>query len=457
MGNTESTGLKMCSGNSLYTYANRNSLKEEMNIQSRVGYVKQAKSVPGPQYRQAMKLLPTSCQQQVSQQQMGQRQRQQQQDIPDKESQRLQIEVVEPKQQAQQEAPAKRPTFNVYVECIKDQIAEELPLPALEESATEDLEKEMKEKKMNCFTGLFGNVIVHENGLVLYTDINGEKYCEDFDAGQITKCFPLGIRGGNMSKSIWFNDVVERDSCFDAMTLEYNSVWTAKLKDISAPPSYDEVISSPERYEVPEYDSETVSAQTMSSPVAGFAASSLSYQLMDVTESETEEESDNPDDHIKVFEGLDGMQVIVHEDNLVLFTDINGDKHCQNYNPHHLRKVFPLGISGGGLPKSIWFEEAQERDLCFALMQWNMDEVDEAEIVEPPVQEFMGLYGDVTLKHNGEIEYTSFTGEPVKTTFEPDTLQPTFPLGISFGGLPKTIWFDNSENRQKALEAMRKM
>merc|ERR1711879_55280 len=138
---------------------------------------------------------------------------------------------------------------------------------------------------------------IHENGLVLYTDINGEKYCEEFNPTCLTKSFPLGISGGDMSKSIWFNDVIERDGCFDAMT--------EQLKEMS----------SPERYAVEE-----------------------------VSMSTTEDEED---DHVKVFEGLGGMQVIAHEDNLILFTDINGDKHCRPYNPHSLVKCFPNGISGG--------------------------------------------------------------------------------------------------------------
>jgi len=448
MGNTESTGLKMCSGNSLYTYTgDRTSLKEQMNMQSRVGYKPTlTKTIPAPQFRQH----------QVSQQQMGQRQRQQQQDFYKELQQPLEIEVIEPKQQAQQEAP----TFNVYVDCIKDKLAEDLPLPALEENETEDLAKDMKDRNMECFDGLFGNIIVHDSGLVLYTDINGEKFCEEFDAGSVSKCFPLGITGGDMSKSMWFDDIIARDSCFDAMTLRHNSVWTAQLKDVSDPPSYEEVIEEPCKFTPRELDdSETVIAQTCSSPVAGFASSSLSYTLVDaLSETESDCESDfDPDDHIKCFEGLGGMQVIVHEDNLVLFTDINGKKHCDNYNPHGLSKVFPSGITGGGLPKSIWFDDGQERDLCFALMQWNMDEVDEAMEVEPEPQEFMGLYGQVVLNHNGEIEYTSLTGDQVKTTFDPDTLQPTFPMGISYGGLPKTIWFDSAGQRSEALEAMKEM
>merc|ERR1719410_2555479 len=86
------------------------------------------------------------------------------------------------------------------------------------------LETEIRDRQMQCFEGLFGNVIVHDNGLVLYTDLNGEKFCEDFDPECLIKTFPLGISGGKLSKSVWFNDVIERDSCFDAMT--------AQLKDI---------------------------------------------------------------------------------------------------------------------------------------------------------------------------------------------------------------------------------
>lgn len=61
------------------------------------------------------------------------------------------------------------------------------------------------------------------------------------------------------------------------------------------------------------------------------------------------------------------------------------------------------------------------------------------------------------MKHSGEIEYTSLTGEEVKTTFDPEGLKPTFPMGISYGGLPKTIWFDSPEDRQTALKAMREI
>merc|ERR1719410_1380335 len=71
---------------------------------------------------------------------------------------------------------------------------------------------------MKVYEGLFGHVIVHVNGLVLYTDINGEKHCEDFEAEGLRKTFPMGISSGSLSKSIWFEDPVERDNCFDEMT-----------------------------------------------------------------------------------------------------------------------------------------------------------------------------------------------------------------------------------------------
>jgi len=417
MGNTESTGLKMCSGNSLYTYANRKSLKEQMNTQQRVGYGQTKQVYAAPQLRQA------------SQQQFGQCQMQQE----TYKEEPIELQVVSTKrQQAQQEPVKKKDTFNVYVSCIKDQLQEEQQLPALETEAQDDtqaIQQSMRENSMRCFEGLFGNVIIHDNGLALYTDINGEKYCEDFDADGIIKTFPLGISDGGLTKSIWFNDVIERDECFDAMTSKLQG-----SKD--APPSYEQVMSEPEKYALPLPEPEV---------------------QVDLEETESEEEEDD-DDHVKVFEGLGGMQVIVHEDNLILFTDINGDKHCRPYNPRTLQKTFPSGISGGDLPKSIWFDEEQERDLCFALMQWNLADLEEE--YQPPeedIKEYTGLYGAVFLHPDGIIEYTSLTGEMVRTYFEPAEVAGTFPMGISYGRLPKTIWFETQADREKCLEDMRKI
>jgi len=382
-----------------------------MNTQHRVGYgqAKQKFYDAAPQIRQA------------SQQQFGQCQMQQ--DTYDKEE-HIELQVVAGNQQAQQEPVKKKKTFNVYVSCIKDQLKEER-MPALEtETQAEDIEQGIRDRNMQCYEGLFGNVIIHDNGLALYTDINGEKYCEDFEADGLIKTFPLGISDGGLTKSIWFNDVIERDECFDAMT--------KKLKEKDAPPSYNEVVQNPEKYALSEQDDVEV----------------------DLNETESEEEGEE-DDHVKVFEGLGGMQVIVHEDNLVLFTDINGEKHCRAYDPRSLQKTFPSGISGGDLPKSIWFEEEQERDLCFALMQWNMAELDEyVPPEEEGIKEYSGLYGAVFLHPDGIIEYTSLTGEMIRTYFEPDEVQGTFPMGISYGRLPKTVWFETQEDREKCLEDM---
>merc|ERR1712038_141807 len=166
------------------------------------------------------------------------------------------------------------------------------------------------------------------------------------------------------------------------------------------PPSYEDVMANPGHY-VPQ------------------------RQQAQMALEECDEDEETEDDNMKVFEGINQRDVIVHADNLVLFTDINGTKHCVNYNPREIKKSFPNGISYGGLPKSIWFSDAQERDLCYALMlipeQWNMDayteEEEEADVYE-------GLYGRVTVDKGGQVEYTSLTGDrfgntKVKCYYEP--------------------------------------
>jgi len=260
---------------------------------------------------------------------------------------------------------------------------------------------------LSTFDGVFGNVIINMKGPVLYTDITGKQHCEYFDKETIEKIFPMGISFGGFTRSIWFKDGPSRDEAFEMM--------------ISMPPSYKAVLDNPERY--------------------------------DLAESEANVLAD--DDNMKVFEGINETNVIVHSDNLVLYTDLDKNKHCVSYNKRSIAKCVPKGICFGGLPRTIWFSDEMERDLCFMLMQWNMNEDIEATPLESPTQEYTGLYGSVVLHSDSQIGYTSLTGDNIKCFYEPKDIVATFPKGISFGRLPKTIWFGDVEEREKCIEAMR--
>jgi len=249
--------------------------------------------------------------------------------------------------------------------------------------------------KEEQFSGVFGNVTINRKGVVLYTDITGKQHCEDFDKETIEKIFPMGISFGGLTKSIWFKDGVSRDEAFEMM--------------FSMPPSYNTVSGNPTKYALP----------------------------------------------IKIFEGLNKTNVIVHSDNVVLYTDLDKNKHRVSYNKRCIKKCFPRGICFGGLPKVIWFSDVMERDLCFKLMQSNMDEDTDASRQNSPAQKYIGLYGGVVLHSDSQIEYTSLTGDSIKCFYEPTDILETFPMGISFGRLPKTIWFRQVEEREKCIEAMR--
>lgn len=241
------------------------------------------------------------------------------------------------------------------------------------------------------FEGLYGNVSIKKQGNLLYTDINGTKHNEDCDQNAIRKIFPMGISYGGLTKSIWFKDGSTRDEAFDFLT--------------SLPPSFNAVMNNPTKYVLPEDD-------------------------------------DCDDDAISMFDGINGRKVIVHSENLVLFTDIDNKKHCLHFNPYKIKKCFPFGIHGGGLPRTIWFDNHTERDQCFMAM-WLIEE-----------KLFNGLYGTVFLRSNSQIEFTSLSGDRMNCFYEASEIQETFPNGISYGGLTKTIWFPDNNECKKCIEAM---
>jgi len=307
------------------------------------------------------------------------------------------------------EEQVRKPSFNVHISCLEK---EEHFGTMSKQKVKQDLEVEMIDyyKADLSFTeGLFGNVILNKNHLVLYTDIKGEKHCEEYDRDNIGKIFPLGISFGGLSKSIWFKDAITRDETFDMM--------------VSLPPSYKAVMANPAKYAIGEDE---------------------------VLENDDE-------DNMKVFEGINNTNVIVHSENIVLYTDLNRSKHCIPFNKHNIRKCFPNGICDGGLPRTIWFDEEMERDLCFMLMRWNMEEECNRKSEESPAQKFCGLYGSVVLHTDSQIEFSALSGERVKCFYEPSQIKETFPKGISYGRLSKSIWFRDVEEREKCIEAMRKM
>jgi len=260
------------------------------------------------------------------------------------------------------------------------------------------------------FEGIFGNVVIKKVGLILYTDITGKKHCEEYNRDEIEKIFPMGISSGGLTKTIWFNDFEARDNCFEAMST-------------LPPPSYKQVIANHSDY-------------------------------VEMEEEEEEEEDSN----MKVFEGINGCHVFVHADNLVRYTDINGNKHFLHYNKHTIDKCFPNGIQHGGLNRTIWLKDEMERDLCFTLMQSNMEDDEVEEITEKSLKnKFNGLYGPVVLHKDSQIEFNSISGDHLKCFYNGSEIIESFPKGISYGRLPKTIWFRDVEDRDRCIEAMRKM
>jgi len=297
----------------------------------------------------------------------------------------------------QAEPASKKPSFNVYISCLdKD---EEMFTQTKADGDSEIIDNFKDD--LSVFMGVYGNVIINKQGLALYTDIRGRKHCEEYNKGEIRKIFPMGISSGGLAKTIWFKDDETCDNCFDVMT------------------------------NLP------------------------SDKAVDATEDEPVKEDDN-NDNMMVFEGVNSRNVIVHSENLVLYTDIKGNKHCISYNKHKITKCFPNGIQNGGLTKTIWFKDEMERDLCYMLMQWNLDEEDEEDITEKSSNhKFNGLCGSVFLNSDSQIEFTSLSGDIIKCFYEPSRIKETFPKGISYGRLPKTIWFQESQERDRCIEAMR--
>jgi len=395
MGNQQSGSLQFCSEAQLHTCRGAmTSYKSEFNM--RVGYISEHISKE-PRFQ--MQRFQNPHQHMPSQQQR-------QENLVEMTplSPKCFVETQKQELVMQADPAGKKPTFNVYISCLdKDEEQSTRTMSSKTDGEAEIIDHFKDD--LSIFMGVFGNVIINKEGLALYTDITGRKHCEEYNKVEIRKIFPMGISSGGLTKTIWFNDGETRDSCFDIMTTN----------------------------------------QMLSS-----------CKAVDARENKQVEEDDDSD-NLMVFEGVNCRNVIVHAENLVLYTDIKGNKHCIKYNKHQILKCFPNGIHNGGLTKTIWFKDEMERDLCFMLMQWNLDEEEEEIAEKSSNQKFNGLCGSVFLNSDSQIEFTSLSGEVMKCFYEPSRIMESFPKGISHGKLPKTIWFKDTQERDRCIEAMRAM
>lgn len=259
--------------------------------------------------------------------------------------------------------------------------------------------KNVPTKSKTTFEGLYGNVRLLEDGFVEYKDSHGMSYGEAFDPKTITKSFPWGISMGGLTKSIWFKDAAERDDCFIDMSK------TANLK------------------------------------------------IVEPAKTSFVGERDNA--NYEVFKGIEGNEVVLYPVNRVEYTDISGQRHSVSYKSAWIKKCFPSGICFGGLPKTLWLNDERQRDKCFNCMkkqEQNDDDLTENE----EKKMFTALYGDVFLKADYEVEFTSLTGEKVTSSYDPRKIRKVFPMGITSIAIPSTIWFSEMKDCESCYQEMKK-
>jgi len=255
-------------------------------------------------------------------------------------------------------------------------------------------------KSMTNFEGLYGNVKLLEEGFVQYQDSHGMTFGEAFDPKKITKSFPWGISLGGLTKSIWFKDGAKRDDCFVAMSK------TANMKFVEP-------------------------AKT------NFAG-----------------ERDNA--NYEVFKGLGENEVVLYPVNRVEYTDLQGQRHSVSYKRAWIKKCFPSGICFGGLPKTLWLIDERQRDKCFNCMKKQEQDDEDLNEREEEKKLFTGLYGDVFLKEDYKVEFTSLVGDQVTSSYDPRKIRKVFPMGITSLALPSTIWFSEMKDCESCYQEMKK-
>jgi len=258
--------------------------------------------------------------------------------------------------------------------------------------------KNVFEVEEKMFQGLFGDVKLQKDEFVQYVDSTGKQRREMFDRKEIRKTFPLGISLGGLTKSLWFKDAWERDICFEYMS---------------------------------------------TTDVASFETD---------VDSECEDTEDIP--NYNAFTGIKGNQVFVYPDNHVVYTDLEGETHNVFYKMSKIQKCFPSGICFGGLPKTVWLNDERERDRCFIFMKLLQKEENHEK--EPEKNRvFSGLYGDVTLKPDYEVEFKSLNGDSLTCSYDPRKIRIVFPMGITSKTFPSTIWFEETEDCESCYKAMK--
>lgn len=156
----------------------------------------------------------------------------------------------------------------------------------------------------------------------------------------------------------------------------------------------------------------------------------------------------------QVFQGIRDT-VIVDQFYGVSYTDINGVRYENvTFEKERLRKTFPLGISYGDLPRSIFFADEEERDLTFALMAGRMEN---PTVIKPSaiLESFNGLKFRVDVHVDEKISYTDITGtRQANVQYDASRIRKTFPQGISYGDLPKSVFFKDEKTRDKCFDLM---
>jgi len=256
-------------------------------------------------------------------------------------------------------------------------------------------------KKSTVFEGVYGDISLLSSGFVEYPDIFGYKWWEKYNPRRIQKIFPKGISYGGISKSLWFKNSDDCDACFDTMAG-------------NLPTSNAEIMANPDINNILDFE--------------------IPPKKIDICD-------------FKVFDGIQGNYVVVYKGNHVEYTDVDGLKHSVSYKRDKIEKCFPHGICFGGLDRTIWLLDEIERDLCFILMQVIGEKKQEEKT-------FPGQYGTVVLSDN-EVSYTSLVGERIQAAwYNSKSIQRVFPMGISGGGLPHSIWFKELGEMENCFKAM---
>jgi len=174
----------------------------------------------------------------------------------------------------------------------------------------------------NNFEGIFGLITILVDNKVEFTDETGNQCCEAYHPEAIVKTIPMGISILSIQKTLRFKTVQERDSCFGQMIRNHPTSNSARL-------------AKPESYNIP---------QTFS-------------PKKELVEKENE----------KTFPGLYG-KVVLRADSKVTFTTLIGERISSGYD-NEICRVFPMGLRGGGLLKTIWFKEMDDLEDCFCAMK----------------------------------------------------------------------------------------